>query len=101
MSSTPQRSETHVVDLTREQRWVVHHVLVTRADESLDREEAPPEWLVDLLERIEADAETITDCQARKLADALSRYADAEATPDRDIALAIDVAADLEASLDA
>lgn len=100
MSSTPRETETYDVDLAREERWIVHHVLVTRADEALSEREQPPAWLVDLFERIEADSETITGRQARKLADALASYANDDETPTRDVDTATDVVAELEATLE-
>ncbi|WP_290810494.1 hypothetical protein [Halovivax sp.] len=84
MSSTPRETERHPVDLSREQRWVVHHVLADRAEESIDAGDRPPAWLVDLFERIESGPATITTRQATRLEAALAVYAAAEGTPDRD-----------------
>lgn len=100
MSSTPQHSETHDVDLSHEERWIVHSVLVSRADDALDDRDAPPEWVVDLFERIEAGRTTITDQQARKLSSVLSAYANADGTPTRDVGAAASVVERLETALE-
>ncbi|MCU4751673.1 hypothetical protein OB919_06715 [Halobacteria archaeon AArc-curdl1] len=67
MSTPPQETETHTLALSREQQWVVHHTLVATADEYLDDDEPVPPWLLTILERLEADEQTITDRQARNL----------------------------------
>lgn len=97
MSTPPQERETHTIALGREERWVVHHVLTDRIDDRIDDGETPPEWLLGLVERIEAGDGTLTDRQARFLRDALRTYAEAEGTPPRDIELAATVAARLGA----
>ena len=100
MSSTPQQSETHDVDLSHDERWVVHYVLVSRADDALDDRDAPPNWLVDLFERVEAGQTTITERQARKLSGELSSYANADETPSRDVGVAASVVERLETALE-
>ncbi|MFP8957222.1 hypothetical protein ACLI4Y_10865 [Natrialbaceae archaeon A-CW3] len=68
MSTPPQEADRRTVDLSREQRWVVHHTLVHRADEYIDEDRTVPAWLIRLLETIEADGETMTVRQGRNLA---------------------------------
>ncbi len=101
MSSQPQESETCTIDLSREQQWVVHHVLTTRADEAIDDSDTPPTWLLTLVETIESDEKTLTYHQARKLHDALKRYATADGTPDRDVEPATTVTSKLNTTLEA
>ncbi|GAB3033603.1 DUF7853 family protein [Natronobiforma cellulositropha] len=101
MSSQPQEHETITVTLDHEERWVIHHVLTTRADEEIDERDTPPTWLLALVETIEADDETLTYLQARNLYEVLSAYADAEDTPERDTAPAAAVTAELETALEA
>ncbi|WP_254767172.1 hypothetical protein [Salinilacihabitans rarus] len=100
MSSPPPETETCDVELSREERWVTHHVLTTRADEEIENGETPPEWVVDLFETIEAGEETFTIRRARDLHEAVTTYADREGIPERDAAHATAVADRLEAVLD-
>ncbi len=74
MSSPPQEAEIREIDLTREERWVVHHVLTKRADESIDEREVPPAWVLCLFDDIEAGEDTVTRAQGWKLHDLLRRY---------------------------
>lgn len=74
MSSPPQEAETRDIDLTREERWVVHHVLSKRADDSIDEGEVPPAWVLSLFETIESGHDTVTRAQGWKLHDLLQRY---------------------------
>lgn len=67
MSTPPQEAETHTLALSREQQWVVHHSLIDEADEYLDDNEPVPPWLLTVLERFEADEQTVTGRQARNL----------------------------------
>lgn len=82
MSSSPQEAETYDVDFTRKQRWIVHHRVVTLADEAFAAGAQPPAWLVDLFERLEAGSSSITARQATELQADLSEYvADADTPP--------------------
>ena len=84
MSTPPQETDTYAVELTRPQQWVVHHVLTKRADEAIDACESPPRWLLETVDTVESGGTTFTRRQARKLHDAVSSYAAADETPDRD-----------------
>ncbi len=85
MSSSPQ-TETYEVTLSRDEQWVVHHVLSNRLDEALDGDETPPEWVLESLEAVEADAETqLTGSQADRLYTALTAYVDREDAPEGDV----------------
>ena len=97
MSSTPKETETHDVDLTREQSWVVHHALVDRADDAIDDGDQPAPWLLDLVDRIESDEGTITARQARNLAEVLEAYVADEQTPETDLDPATTVSEELSA----
>ncbi|WP_226480825.1 hypothetical protein [Natrinema amylolyticum] len=87
MSSSPPETETYEVTLSRDERWVVHHVLANRFDEALDADERPAEWVLEAIETLEADGDTdrLTAAQADYIYDALAAYVDHEETPDRDI----------------
>ncbi|WP_265110248.1 hypothetical protein [Halosolutus halophilus] len=85
MSSTPPETETYDVTLSREEQWVVHHVLSERVDEAIDDDESPPTWTLELVETIESDSETLTGYQARRLHDTLAEYVDRDATPRQDL----------------
>lgn len=97
MSTPSKERETYTIALGREERWVVHHVLTDRLDDRIDDGERPPEWLLDLVSRIEAGEETLTGRQLRYLQDALRAYADSDGTPSRDVEPAATVAARLGA----
>lgn len=101
MSTPPQQSETRVVDFTRAQRWVLHHVLTTRADDAIDARETPPRWLCDAFETVESGDETFTLRQARKMHDAVTTYAAADETPERDVEHATAVVRRLDDAVDA
>ena len=100
MSSSPQRSETVDVDLSHEEQWVVHHVLVRRGDAALDDRETPAAWLIDLIERIEGGEHTLTDHQARQLAEELTEYADTAETPSSDVETADRVAMSIQSAVE-
>ena len=100
MSTPPQETETRTVDLSREERWVVHHVLVGIADEAVETGSAPPAWVADLVETIESNAKTITRRQATNLHDELTTYATDGETPDRDVEPALAVRDTLENAFD-
>ncbi|WP_222916299.1 hypothetical protein [Natrinema sp. SYSU A 869] len=87
MSSSPPETETYEVTLSRDEQWVVHHVLANRLDEALDADERPPEWVLKAVETLETDGDTdrFTASQANRIYDALAAYVDHEETPDRDI----------------
>jgi len=84
MSSTPTEAETHEVTLSRDEQWVVHHVLATHIDEALDDEQSPPAWMLAVFETIETDDCVVTDDQLRQLRDTLETYLDRSETPQRD-----------------
>ncbi|PCR92459.1 DUF7853 family protein [Natrinema ejinorense] len=87
MSSSPPTTETYEVPLSRDEQWVVHHVLSTRLDEALDADERPPEWVLEVIEILETDGDTerFTGLQADRIYAELATYVDHEETPDRDV----------------
>ncbi|WP_408959640.1 hypothetical protein [Natrinema sp. 74] len=87
MSPSPPETETYEVTLSRDEQWVVHHVLSNRLDEAFNAEETPPEWVIEVLEAVETDGATerLTGHQAGRVYDALAAYVDREETPDRDV----------------
>ncbi|WP_226004371.1 hypothetical protein [Natrinema salinisoli] len=88
MSSSPPETETYEVTLSRDEQWVVHHVLSNRLDEALDADETPPEWVLEGVETLETDGDTdrLTAPQADRIYDVVAAYVDQEETPDRDVA---------------
>lgn len=86
MSPPPQETETHEVTLSREERWVVHHLLADRIDEAADDSESPPEWALEAIETVEADGpDAFTDRQIRRLREELDAYLEDSETPQRDV----------------
>ena len=85
MSSPTPEPETLEVTLSREEQWVVHHVVTARIDEAIDAEETPPEWALEALETIEAGTETFTGRQATSLVDLLESYLADESVPESDL----------------
>ncbi|AFO57946.1 MULTISPECIES: hypothetical protein [Natrinema] len=87
MSSSPPDTETYEVTLSRDERWVVHHVLATRLNEALDADEQPPEWVLEAIDTLETDGDTdrLTATQADRIYDTLAAYVDREETPARDV----------------
>lgn len=99
MSPTPRETKTYDLDLSREERWVVHSLLVDRADNLLDDREQPPDWLVDLFERIEAGTDSASRKQVQELRADLIAYIEAEDTPSAEVAISRDVLSRIEARL--
>lgn len=87
MSSSPPETETYEVTLSRDEQWVVHHVLSNRLDEALEADERPAEWVLEVVETLETDDDTerLTGSQADHVYDELAAYVDREETPDRDV----------------
>ena len=85
MSSPSSETETHEVTLSREEQWVVHHVLATQIDDALDENDTPPEWALEAVDTLESadETETFTGRQASELVDSLASYLDGDA-PERD-----------------
>jgi hypothetical protein len=100
MSSPPQRSETREIELSREERWVVHHVLSKRVDDAIDGDTVPPEWVLEVVETIEADEETLTVQQAHNLHDTVTAYAEDSDAPREDLPHATAVIDRLESVLE-
>lgn len=98
MSSPPPETETYEVRLSRDEQWVVHHVLANALDEAIDDDETPPAWTLELLEAIESSVDTdeLTGYQARQLCEAMTAYVDGENVPERDIVHGSTVVARLE-----
>ncbi|ARS91661.1 hypothetical protein [Natrarchaeobaculum aegyptiacum] len=104
MSSPPPETETHEVPLSRDEQWVVHHVLVSRVDDAYDADESPPTWALEALETVEAidsdeQSETFTGRQTRELATLLEIYLDGD-VPERDAVHGSTVYDRLEATLE-
>lgn len=87
MSSSQPETETYEVTLSRDEQWVVHHVLSKRLDEALDADGTPPEWVLEGIETLEAGdgTERLTGPQADRIYTELAAYVDRAETPDRDV----------------
>ncbi|OVE84847.1 DUF7853 family protein [Natronolimnobius baerhuensis] len=87
MSSQPPEAETYDIDLSRDEQWIVHHALVSYADDQIDDGDTPSSWVLAALETVEFDEEnTFTSYQARQLETVLSDYIEREGTPADDAA---------------
>lgn len=87
MSSSPPETETYEVTLSRDEQWVVHHVLSNRLDEAIDADEQPSEWVLEAIEAVETDGDSdrFTGRQVDRIYDRLAAYVDRKETPDRDV----------------
>lgn len=87
MSSSPPETETYEVTLSRDEQWVVHHVLSNRLTEALEADERPSEWVLEVIETLETGdgTERLTGSQTEHIYDELEAYVDREETPDRDV----------------
>lgn len=77
------------LDLSREEQWVVHHVLLDRIEsERQSPEDADPPSLAVFraFEKLEAGTHRFSPSECRCLEDELRQYADADGIPDCDLA---------------
>ncbi|SDQ30543.1 DUF7853 family protein [Natronobacterium texcoconense] len=102
MSSQPPETETFEVTLSREERWVVHHVLTDCIDDAVDEDESPPSWVLDVFETVEEreKSDVLTGPEARRLHEELTSYLDDSETPERDVEHGAAVAERLETALE-
>ena len=105
--STNTQSHHVVIDLSLAESWVVHHVLLDSIGlaSGEDPSQTPPDWVVRILRKIEADDFDFSPLELDHVCHELSKYARAEETPTADRRLArqvIDRAEDLleDADLD-
>lgn len=87
MSSRQSETETFELALSREERWVVHHVLAMQLDAAVDDNETPPSWALEAFETIESANEPagFTAAETRCLRETLTEYLEESETPQRDV----------------
>ena len=81
------RNTPEQVTLTREQRWVAHHVMLDRIEleaKAPGDTEPPPMEVFEVFEKLEAGEPQFTSSERQYLCRELRRYADAVNTPERD-----------------
>ena len=81
------RNTPEQVTLTREQRWVAHHVVLDRIEleaKAPGETGPPPIELFQVFEKLEAGEPRLTSSERRYLCRELCRYVDAVSTPQRD-----------------
>ncbi|WP_074929747.1 DUF7853 family protein [Natronobacterium gregoryi] len=102
MSSPPPEAETFELTLSREERWVVHHVLTECIDDAVDEDESPPSWVLEVLETIEENEESdvLTGPEGRQLHEQLTDYLDESDASKQDVEHGSTVVEQLEAALD-
>lgn len=100
MSTTGERRDATRIELDLAEQWVVHHVMLQQIEAHQENGESPPWWAIDVLETLESDAAHAEDAlndrsftcyEAWRVRRALSEYAESPDTPQKDVALAIDV----------
>lgn len=104
MSTTARRRDTTRLDLSRDEQWIVHHVMLRAIEARQDEGQAPPWWALDVIEKLEdrpVDGSVSVDrpftCyEAWRLRRALASYAERAETPEEDVALAVRVAERLD-----
>ena len=72
--------------LTREEEWVLHHLMLDRMElEARSTEPDPPSVdIYRIFDKLEGDTHWFTSRECRLLREKLGRYAEARDTPDRD-----------------
>lgn len=72
--------------LTREEQWVLHHLMLDRMELEIPSTEADPPSvdIYRVFDKLEAGTHWFTSRECRLLREELGRYAEARDTPDRD-----------------
>lgn len=84
---TESTQTTFAFDLSREEQWVVHHVLLDRIEMELHAPEStdpPSPTVYRAFEKLEGDAARLSQSERECVRDELRRYVDADDTPERD-----------------
>ncbi|WP_247731241.1 hypothetical protein [Halovivax limisalsi] len=84
MSKAPTEPRTNAVELSDEQQWVLHHRVVTLADEHLSAGDDVPDWLVESFERLESDGSSLPERAIDPLEADLRAYVEDPETPSSD-----------------
>ena len=102
MSSPPPETETHDIEFSRDEQWIVHHALVTHVNDAIDDGDSPPSWAIDVLEAVESgdETETLTGYQARRLHEVVAEFVERSDTPEADVEHGSAALERLEATVD-
>ncbi len=81
------RHHESALDLSREEQWVLHHVILDRMEleaRAPADTNPPPVAVYRVFEKLEAGTHRFSRCERQCLRDELDRYAEAADTPERD-----------------
>ncbi|WP_290812255.1 hypothetical protein [Halovivax sp.] len=82
------------VDLSREEQWLLHHVLLDRVESALQapaETDPPPVVVYRVFDELETGRHRFTESELAYLRTASGRYVEATGTPDRDRSVAFDL----------
>lgn len=100
MGTTSSANEPRDLELSLEERWVLHNALLEYAETLLESDDSIPEWLGSLFDTVENDDPSLTEREAAELATLLESYVNADRTPASDVGTAHRVLERLEALQD-
>lgn len=86
MTLSSERQE-HTIDLSREEQWVLHHVMLNRMELEVQAPadtDPPPIAVYRVFEKLEAGTHRFSQCERQCLRDELHQYVGAMETPERD-----------------
>ena len=78
------------VELTREEQWVLHDVLLDRIEMELQlpaETDAPSLEVFRVFEKVESGSYRFSEEERQRIEEELRRYADARDTPERDVSV--------------
>ena len=96
MSSAEYTKTPTNLDLSMDEAWLIHHVMVKKLTTGA-ADEPQPWWALDIARKLEADDDALTPFEAWRLRRDLLDYADRESTAASDVARAHSVISRLEA----
>lgn len=83
----PNRQLEHVFDLSREEQWVLHHVVLDRLEleaQAPTDTDAPPLAVYRVFEKLDGGTYRFSEGEHECLRDQLRRYLECAETPERD-----------------
>ncbi|WP_435346224.1 hypothetical protein [Haloarchaeobius sp. HRN-SO-5] len=95
MSSVRHTQTPTELDLSMDEAWLVHHVMVEQLTGGTS-DEPQPWWALDIARKLERDDAALTPFEAWRLRSDLLDYAERETTATSDVALAHSVVSRLE-----
>lgn len=87
----PNRQLEHVFDLSREEQWVLHHVILDRLEleaQAPADTDAPPLAVYRVFEKLDSGMYQFSECEHERLKDELRKYIEYAETPERDRSVA-------------